>query len=996
MQPKAITTNLRVCAFALAMLAMGTIFLSAQTFSVLYSFNGANVGSSDGSNPYAGLILSGNTLYGTTFAGGSSSYGTVFSVNTDGTGYTILHNFAWNSDGALLPCPLVLSGNKLYGTTLENGGSSSYGTIFSINTNGTNFTTLYSFADGFTEQGLILSGNILYGAIDGRLGGGAVFSINSDGADFTTLHNLAGAPVGSLILSGNKLYGTSTGDGSAGYGTVFSVNTDGTSFTTLYNFTGDSDGADPIGNLILSDNILYGTTYGTAYNGRQHGSSTVFKMRTDGTGFTTVHSFTATSPASNSNPTNSDGAALQAGLILLGNTLYGTASAGGISGGGTVFSVNTDGANFTILHSFSATSSGFYTNSDGGEPTCTLLFSGNKLYGTASFGGSSGSGTVFTLSLAPSAPVITTQPQSQAAPNGSNVTFSVVASGFPAPNYQWLFGGQIIPTATNATFTLQANVLTAQSSGGYSVIVSNPYGSVTSATASLAVLADGANGIQPNQLFVSAAPTQSSGVNNLVLITHGWEPLGPLADVSWITDMANAIQAKAPNWSVMPYNWMRAAWFPDPDLTLVSGAALGTLYAKLRLEPQHWQHIHFIAHSAGSAVIEAMAKELRSSPNPPLTIEETFLDPYTGFTSLTGRGVYGANADWADNYSALGSFVDFAPSIIGLGNATVGKLDNAYNTDVGWVDPNHWTVPYGSGQIALASHEWPHNFYMESITNTDPGWIAHGYGFPLSMEGGGGNNNLVNYPEGLDPFAIGGPLNALQSPFQQQSFTQLVLDGLAHAVSDVGAGLVGSAGFVLNNIPVLPLVKSGGIHPLGGPVPQGGSSSSTPAWLAVGVTITNPVNLVQFDAGFTDTNAAEGLLTVYWNTNQIGLVDERAASSNLQTYRFALPSTVTNGIYTLSFRLDSFDSTSSSIAVTNVATGFVGVTQPITLGISFTNGVPLVQLTAATNFTYLVQCSTNLVDWTPTALLVNTNGTILFPDATATNSGTRFYRAIMP
>jgi len=173
------------------------------------------------------------------------------------------------------------------------------------------------------------------------------------------------------------------------------------------------------------------------------------------------------------------------------------------------------------------------------------------------------------------------------------------------------------------------------------------------------------------------------------------------------------------------------------------------------------------------------------------------------------------------------------------------------------------------------------------------------------------------------------------------------------------------------------------------------SSTNIPAWLAVGVTITNAVNFVQFDADFTDTNAAEGLLTIYWNTNQVGMVDERVAETNLQTYRFALPGTMTSGLYTLSFRLDSFVN-SSSIAVTNLATGFVGVTQPITLGISLTNGVPLLQLTAATNFTYLIQSSTNLVNWTPTALLLNTNGTAQFTDSAVTNSDARFYRATLP
>lgn len=100
--------------------------------------------------------------------------------------------------------------------------------------------------------------------------------------------------------------------------------------------------------------------------------------------FTTVHSFTG-----------SDGASPHGGLITnsSGNTLYGTAQAGGNSGNGTVFAVNTDGTGFTTLHSF--------TSAEGGYPYAGLILSGNTLYGTASQGGSSDNGTVFSLSSRP-------------------------------------------------------------------------------------------------------------------------------------------------------------------------------------------------------------------------------------------------------------------------------------------------------------------------------------------------------------------------------------------------------------------------------------------------------------------------------------------------------------------------------------------------------------------------------------------------------------------
>src|SRR5258708_2875177 len=90
--------------------------------------------------------------------------------------------------------------------------------------------------------------------------------------------------------------------------------------------------------------------------------------------FTTLHSFTG-----------SDGAAPEAGLITnsSGNTLYGTAARSG-NNAGTVFAVNTDGTGFTTLHSFTAASSSYpYRNSDGAFPH-GLVLSGSSLYGTAS------------------------------------------------------------------------------------------------------------------------------------------------------------------------------------------------------------------------------------------------------------------------------------------------------------------------------------------------------------------------------------------------------------------------------------------------------------------------------------------------------------------------------------------------------------------------------------------------------------------------------------
>src|ERR1035437_9573885 len=440
-----------------------TVNTDGTGFTNLHSFTG-----SDGGYPHAGLILSGNTLYGTAYQGGSSWQGSVFAVSTDGTGFTNLHSFDYN-DGGNPRAGLILSGNTLYGTA-EAGGSSGQGqgTVFAVHTNGTGFTNLHSFtySDGVNPQaGLILSGNTLYGTAygGGSSGAGTVFAVSTDGTGFTNLHSFNYSdgvnPQAGLILSGNTLYGTAYGGGSSGQGTVFAVSTGGSGFTNLHSFN-YSDGVNPQAGLILSGNTLYGT----ASSGGSSGNGTVFAVHTNGTGFTNLHSF-AGYPSDGANP--------QAGLILSGNTLFGTAYGGG-SGAGTVFAINTDGTGFTPLHSF--------TGSDGANPRAGLILSGNTLSGTAYSGGNLAQGTVFSLSLGP---VITAQPLSQTVNAGWDVIFTVTATGAAPLSYQWRKGGVNV-TGVISTFLMLSNVQTNQA-GNYTVVITNAYGSVTSSVAVLTV-----------------------------------------------------------------------------------------------------------------------------------------------------------------------------------------------------------------------------------------------------------------------------------------------------------------------------------------------------------------------------------------------------------------------------------------------------------------------------------------------------------------------------
>ena len=81
---------------------------------------------------------------------------------------------------------------------------------------------------------------------------------------------------------------------------------------------------------------------------------------------------------------------------------------------------------------------------------------------------------------------IVTEPESQFLEQGANATLTVVAGGATPITYKWLFNNDAIATATNSTYSL-TNVQRLNS-GNYSVIVSNAYGSVTSAVAALDVV----------------------------------------------------------------------------------------------------------------------------------------------------------------------------------------------------------------------------------------------------------------------------------------------------------------------------------------------------------------------------------------------------------------------------------------------------------------------------------------------------------------------------
>jgi hypothetical protein len=116
-----------------------------------------------------------------------------------------------------------------------------------------------------------------------------------------------------------------------------------------------------------------------------------------------------------------------------------------------------------------------------------LVNSGEYSVVVTNLSGSSNS-PVATLTVL-NAPQITGQPQDQTVGIGSNVTFTVAATGSSPLSYQWYYNGTVLNTATGSTLAL--NGVTLSQAGVYSVSVSNLVGVATSRDAILVVQASG-------------------------------------------------------------------------------------------------------------------------------------------------------------------------------------------------------------------------------------------------------------------------------------------------------------------------------------------------------------------------------------------------------------------------------------------------------------------------------------------------------------------------
>jgi uncharacterized repeat protein (TIGR03803 family) len=390
-----------------AVVLLSSIQATAAKEKILHEFSMQR----DGTLPYSLVSDSAGNLYGATKYGGEYNMGAVFEFSPKAGGgwtETVLHSSSGGADG-ITPSQIVLdAAGSIYGTSLSGGTgctNGGCGTVFKLSRNqggnGWTETVIYTVTTNAFPTGAVVidnAGNVYWAAAYFSNSGAispSVSELTPSGGIWTettvytfTTTTPAYIPGLAMDAAGN-LYGTLY-EGIYPDGLVFELSpSSGGSWTekTLYTFTGGKSGRDPIGNLLLHDGNLYGTTLtGGDYkcDTQFAGCGVAFELQPGSNGQWTesvLYTFPGLSSDAGSQSPNLS-------AFDSSGTLYGFTQAGGTgvcSYCGSVFALTPDSNGSWQENDLWD----FTGQSDGDYPTAVALGPAGQVYGTntGQFGG---------------------------------------------------------------------------------------------------------------------------------------------------------------------------------------------------------------------------------------------------------------------------------------------------------------------------------------------------------------------------------------------------------------------------------------------------------------------------------------------------------------------------------------------------------------------------------------------------------------------------------
>ncbi|MEP1097758.1 MAG: choice-of-anchor tandem repeat GloVer-containing protein [Cyclobacteriaceae bacterium] len=328
------------------------------------------------------LIHAQEKLWGVTPNGGNQSRGVIFSTDPDGSNYQVKHELVKYSGSTPTNSKLALDGEgKLIGVA----GT----TIFQFDPATGDYIGKEPFGTSGTDPrnprgGATISSGIIYG-VTGNGGTnfeGVIYRYNFDFNNFETEYDFTLSTgefaTGTMLAVGPTFYGVTTQGGDNDEGVLYSYNRTNEVFTKLVDFNSMTNGKNPIGDIILEGDKLFGVT--TSDGG------TVFTYDLSTNTFATVLD-NLIAPTTGTKP---GGGLLKASDGLL----YGVMENGGSQSGGLIYSIDPSTNVQTIIYELDR-----FPGTFGYYPHGTLLEgSGGKLYGMAQ-GGTNGFGVVYSYDL---------------------------------------------------------------------------------------------------------------------------------------------------------------------------------------------------------------------------------------------------------------------------------------------------------------------------------------------------------------------------------------------------------------------------------------------------------------------------------------------------------------------------------------------------------------------------------------------------------------------
>jgi uncharacterized repeat protein (TIGR03803 family) len=310
------------------------------------------------------FALTDNSIYYGSSESDKCSTGTIVKVPVNGGDVTVVYNFNTCPLTERHPDNIFFHGSKIYGHT--GGGDRGFGTIFSMNPDGSGYTRIFEPETGQNIDYysiITVEGDWFYGSGSSRDGKGCLFKIRSDGSSFTPIFTLDGINdknLGQVFYSNGTFFCSTLDDGKNNKGKFFKVNLDGSGYTVLIDFD------TKVSSIIFGSNVFYFFFQYGLYNDQAY----ISKIKSDGTSYSKIYDF--------------QDAILCTSFIFSEGYLFGTSYFYGENNCGYIFKLKPDGTEYNVLHNFGGL--------DGTNPGYQMICYNGYLYGMTDMGGADFSG----------------------------------------------------------------------------------------------------------------------------------------------------------------------------------------------------------------------------------------------------------------------------------------------------------------------------------------------------------------------------------------------------------------------------------------------------------------------------------------------------------------------------------------------------------------------------------------------------------------------------